>query len=178
MLYLRYLGIGTSSHSIQRKPITRAMLLLLRDCTPRNYGCWLTILAKTFIYIINYISKTENDLWTLQFFLTFLTWWVPLKVIPFKHIRFTSCFHLVLLTCLKTKVSQLTLFCLFISVLLRSNEALQSHAFCNYFMNTGYKFYTLHHFYIWHRQLIPMSNLPSWILVIEPCNYVTVWRNA
>ena len=39
-----------------------------------NYGRKLTILVKTFIYIINYIrpSKRENDLRTLQFFDFFL----------------------------------------------------------------------------------------------------------
>ena len=32
--------------------------------------------------------------------------------------------------------------------------------------------------YILHRQLIRTSNPLSWLLVVEPCNYVTMCRNA
>ena len=124
-------------------------------------------MAQIFMCIIYDISKTENDIWTLQFF-DFFTWWVPLQVIPFKHIRFTSCFHLVLLTCSKTKVSQLTfLFCYFISVLLRSNAAFQLHAFCNSFMNTGYKFSIFYIVLIFYIVSWVARHLHSWRLIMK-----------
>ena len=89
------------------------------------------------------------------------------------------CFHLVLLTCSKTKISQLIfLFCCFISALLRSIMAPKSHAFSNFSWIQDISFYMLHRFYILHHQLIRMSDPPSWIFITEPCNYVTVWHNA
>ena len=63
----------------------------------------------------------------------------PGKCRLYHSTAFTSCFHLVLLICSKTKIIQLTvLFYCFKSVLLSSIAALQFHAFCNSFMNTGY----------------------------------------
>ena len=82
-----------------------------------------------------------------------------LTIILFKHIRFTSCFHLVFLTRSKTKVSQLTfLYCCFVSVLLdiRSIAALQFHAFCNSFLNTEYKL--LYSTY-WHSWVMGSAHL-------------------
>ena len=70
-----------------------------------------------------YISKTENDLWNLQFF-DFFTWSVPLQDIGFKHIRFTSCFHRVFFDMFENKSRLTFVFCCFITVLLRSITAL------------------------------------------------------
>ena len=53
-------------------------------------------------YIINYISKRENDLRILQFFDFFIRR-VPLQVIPFKHIRFTPCCHRVFVDIIENK---------------------------------------------------------------------------
>ena len=135
-------------------------------------------IVETFIYIINYISKTEIDLWTLQFF-DFFTWWVPLQV--YRYSIQTYSFYFLLPSCICWHVRKQKcrfLFCCFISVLLWSIATLQFHTFCNSFTNTGYKFLYFTSILYLHRQLIRISYPPFWIFVIETCNYVNVWRNA
>ena len=107
VLYLRHLSTGISSRAINGKPI----ILLLRKL--RNYGRKLTILVETFIYIINYISKTENDLWTLQFFDYFLPDEFLYRLYHSNTFVFTPCFHRVFVDIIETKVSVNILILLF-----------------------------------------------------------------
>ena len=109
--------------------------------TVAKVACLVTM-VETFIYIINYIrsSKIENDLRTLQFFDFFY-----LKSSSTGFTIKTYSFYSLLSSCIcwhyrKQKCHLTFLFCCFISVLHRSNAALQFHSICNSFMNTGYKF--------------------------------------
>ena len=86
MLYLRHLSIGILSRAINRKTnhitVAKAASLVTIDASLQYWSKHSYSLR----YIINYVSKRENDLRILQFFDIF-TWRVPLQVIPFKHIQ-------------------------------------------------------------------------------------------
>ena len=82
---------------------------------PGNYGRKLTILVKTFMYIINYIksSKRENDLRTLQFFDFFLPEEFLYRLYHSNILVLLLVVIVYLLTLSKTKVSLNILILLF-----------------------------------------------------------------
>ena len=102
VLYLRHLSIGILSPRHQRETnhitVAKVTSLVTIDASLQYWSKHSYSLR----YIINYISKRENDLRILQFF-DFFTWRVPLQVIPFKHIRFTPCCHRVFVDIIEIK---------------------------------------------------------------------------
>ena len=82
--------------------------------------------------------------------LTFFTWWVPLQVVPFKHIRFHNV-HLLTLSTTKASVNILIL--LFYICPSQVHPGIQIHPICNSFLDTGYKFFMFYIVLIFYRVL-------------------------
>ena len=95
VLYLRYLSTEISSRAIDGKPIISYLrkfrpLVTMDARIAYNIGRNIHIHNKLF-----YLSTQKMIYEHIAVLWLFFTWWVSLQFTPFKHIRFTSCFHRV-----------------------------------------------------------------------------------
>ena len=113
---------------------------------------------QTFIYIINYISKRENDLWTLPFFDLFLPDEFLYRLYHSNtFVLLTDHVHLICWHHQKQKCRLTFLFCCFISALLRYIPASKFIRFAILSWTQDTSFFVLYRFNILHRQLIRIS---------------------